>query len=104
MPTLSETSPVTIPALVSAKGAERIAMLTAYDAPAAALLDSAGVDVLLVGDSLEMAVYGEPNTLYATMDSMIRHARAVSRAVKPAVVIGDMPFLSYQREVARAVE
>jgi 3-methyl-2-oxobutanoate hydroxymethyltransferase len=79
-------------------------MLTAYDAPSAALLDSAGVDVLLVGDSVEMAVYGEPNTLSATMDSMVRHARAVSRSVKRALVVGDMPFLSYQTDPARAVE
>jgi 3-methyl-2-oxobutanoate hydroxymethyltransferase len=104
MPSLSETSPVTIPALVAAKGVERIAMLTAYDAPSAALLDSAGVDVLLVGDSVEMAVYGEANTLSATMDSMIRHSRAVSRAVKRALVVGDMPFLSYQADTVRAVE
>jgi 3-methyl-2-oxobutanoate hydroxymethyltransferase len=104
MSSLSETSPVTIPALVAAKGVERIAMLTAYDAPSAALLDSAGVDVLLVGDSVEMAVYGEPNTLSATMDSMIRHSRAVSRSVKRALVVGDMPFLSYQTDAARAVE
>jgi 3-methyl-2-oxobutanoate hydroxymethyltransferase len=104
MSSLSETSPLTIPSLVAAKGVEKIAMLTAYDAPSAALLDSAGIDVLLVGDSVEMAVYGEPNTLSATMDSMVRHARAVSRAVKRAVVVGDMPFLSYQTETARAVE
>lgn len=104
MATLSETSPVTIPALAAAKGIERIAMLTAYDAPSASLLDSAGVDVLLVGDSVEMVVYGEPNTLSATMDSMVRHARAVSRAVKRALVVGDMPFLSYQADISRAVE
>jgi 3-methyl-2-oxobutanoate hydroxymethyltransferase len=104
MPSLSETSPLTIPALVAAKGGEKIAMLTAYDAPSAALLDEAGVDVLLVGDSVEMAVYGEANTLSATMDSMIRHSRAVSRAVKRAVVVGDMPFLSYQTDPHRAVE
>jgi 3-methyl-2-oxobutanoate hydroxymethyltransferase len=104
MASLSETSPVTIPALLSAKAVERIAMLTAYDAPSAALLDSAGVDVLLVGDSVEMTVYGEPNTLTATMDSMVRHSRAVSRAAKRALVVGDMPFLSYQTDTARAVE
>jgi len=104
MPTLSETSPLTIPLLVAAKGGEKIAMLTAYDAPSAALLDAAGVDVLLVGDSVEMAIYGEPNTLSATMDSMIRHSRAVSRSVKRAVVVGDMPFLSYQTDTGRAVE
>lgn len=101
---LSETSPVTIPALAAAKGIEKIAMLTAYDAPSAALLDAAGVDVLLVGDSVEMAVYGEPNTLSATMDSMVRHSRAVTRSVKRALVVGDMPFLSYQADVSRAVE
>ena len=104
MTSLSETSPLTIPALVAAKGGEKIAMLTAYDAPSAALLDAAGVDVLLVGDSVEMAVYGEPNTLSATMDSMVRHSRAVSRAVRRAVVVGDMPFLSYQTDPRRAVE
>jgi 3-methyl-2-oxobutanoate hydroxymethyltransferase len=104
MPSLSETSPLTIPALVAAKGGEKIAMLTAYDAPSAALLDAAGVDMILVGDSVEMAVYGEPNTLTATMDSMVRHSRAVSRAVKRAVVVGDMPFLSYQTDPHRAVE
>jgi 3-methyl-2-oxobutanoate hydroxymethyltransferase len=104
MPALSETSPLTIPLLVAAKGGEKIAMLTAYDAPSAALLDAAGVDVLLVGDSVEMAIYGEPNTLSAKMDSMIRHSRAVSRSVKRAVVVGDMPFLSYQPDTGRAVE
>ena len=104
MPALSEISPLSVPLLVAAKGGEKIAMLTAYDAPSAALLDNAGVDVLLVGDSVEMAVYGEPNTLSATMDSMVRHAHAVSRAVKRAVVVGDMPFLSYQTDTGRAVE
>ena len=103
MPALSEISPLTVPQLVAAKGGEKIAMLTAYDAPSAALLDAAGVDVLLVGDSVEMAVYGEANTLSATMDSMVRHTRAVSHAVKRAVVVGDMPFLSYQTDPANAV-
>ena len=101
---LPDRDPLSIPQIVAAKGRERIAMMTAYDAPTAALLDAAGVDVLLVGDSVEMAIYGEPNTLTATMDSMIRHTRAVARATKRAVVVGDMPFLSYQAEPARAVE
>ena len=101
---LPDQDPLSIPLIVAAKGRERIAMMTAYDAPTAALLDAAGVDVLLVGDSVEMAIYGEPNTLTATMDSMIRHTRAVARATKRAVVVGDMPFLSYQAEPARAVE
>ena len=104
MDVLPSEDPVTIPLLVAAKGRERISMMTAYDAPTAALLDGAGVDVLLVGDSVEMTVYGEPNTLTATMDSMVRHTRAVARATRRALVVGDMPFLSYQAEPARAVE
>lgn len=103
MASLSEISPVTVPALLAAKGRERIAMMTAYDAPAAALLDAAGLDVLLVGDSVEMTVYGRPNTLSATMDSLVRHASAVSGASKRALVVGDMPFLSYQTSVSDAV-
>ena len=104
MNALPADEPVSVPRILAAKGRERIAMMTAYDAPTAALLDQAGVDVLLVGDSLEMAVYGEPNTLTATMDAMVRHTRAVSRSTKRALVVGDMPFLSYQAEIGRAVE
>jgi 3-methyl-2-oxobutanoate hydroxymethyltransferase len=103
MANLSETSPVTVPALIAAKGHEPIAMMTAYDAPTAALLDGAGLDVLLVGDSAEMTVYGRQNTLSATMDSMVRHAAAVSGAAKRALVVGDMPFLSYQTSASEAV-
>ena len=103
MASLSETSPVTVPDLAAAKGRERIAMMTAYDAPTAALLDAAGLDVLLVGDSVEMTVYGRANTLSATMDSMVRHAAAVSGAVRRALVVGDMPFLSYQADASVAV-
>jgi 3-methyl-2-oxobutanoate hydroxymethyltransferase len=103
MASLSETFPVTVPALLAARGRERIAMMTAYDAPAAALLDAAGLDVLLVGDSVEMTVYGRPNTLSATMDSLVRHASAVSGAAKRALVVGDMPFLSYQTGASDAV-
>lgn len=104
MAVLPEDEPLSIPLLVAAKGRERIAMMTAYDAPTAALLDAAGVDVLLVGDSAEMTVYGEANTLTATMDAMVRHTKAVARATRRAVVVGDMPFLSYQTEPGRAVE
>src|SRR5215472_15780220 len=103
MSSLSEASPVTVPDLLAAKGRERIAMMTAYDAPTAALLDAAGLDVLLVGDSVEMTVYGRANTLSATMDSMVRHTAAVSRAAKRALVVGDMPFLSYQADPSEAV-
>jgi 3-methyl-2-oxobutanoate hydroxymethyltransferase len=103
MPGLSETSPVHVPAIVSAKGHEKIAMLTAYDTSSARLLDAAGIDVLLVGDSVEMTVYGRPNTLTVTMDAMVRHTRAVSDAVSRALVVGDMPFLSYQADPREAV-
>jgi 3-methyl-2-oxobutanoate hydroxymethyltransferase len=102
-PSLSEISPVTVPALVAAKGRERIAMMTAYDASTAALLDEAGMDVLLVGDSVEMVVYGRASTLSASMDAMVRHTRAVAAAAKRALVVGDMPFLSYQTDPAEAV-
>src|SRR5499427_2185817 len=104
MSVLPENEHLSITQIVAAKGREKIAMLTVYDAPSARLLDEAGLEILLVGDSVEMTVYGEPNTLSATMDEMIRHTRAVSRAVKRAVVVGDMPFLSYQADTARAVE
>ena len=104
MSDLPEDEPLSIPRIVAAKGREKISMLTVYDAPSARLLDEAGIDILLVGDSVEMTVYGEPNTLSATMDEMIRHSRAVARAAKRAVVVGDMPFLSYQADPARAVE
>src|SRR5262245_62520141 len=96
MTDLSEHPHLTIPQIVSAKGREKLAMLTVYDAPSARLLDEAGIEILLVGDSVEMTVYGEPNTLTATMDTMVRHTKAVSRATRRAVVVGDMPFLSYQ--------
>jgi 3-methyl-2-oxobutanoate hydroxymethyltransferase len=79
---------------------ERIAMLTAYDASFARLCDQAGVDILLVGDSLGMVIQGMDNTLAVTMDQMIYHCRAVARGVEAAggraMIVGDMPFLSYQ--------
>ncbi|HEX4440959.1 MAG TPA: 3-methyl-2-oxobutanoate hydroxymethyltransferase [Thermoanaerobaculia bacterium] len=104
MSDLPQGEPLSIPSIVAAKGREKLSMLTVYDAPSARLLDEAGVEILLVGDSVEMTVYGEPNTLSATMDQMVRHSRAVARATKRAVVVGDMPFLSYQTDPARAVE
>lgn len=100
---MSERTTVSIPDLIAQKGKEKIAVLTAYDAPSARLLDAAGIDVLLVGDSVEMAVYGEPSTLTAGMDVLVKHARAVSGAARRALVVGDMPFLSYQASPADAV-
>lgn len=80
-----------------------ITMLTAYDYPGATLVDEAGVDITLVGDSLAMTVLGHPNTVSVTMDEMLHHCRAVARGTKRAFLVGDMPFLSYQIEPAEAV-
>jgi 3-methyl-2-oxobutanoate hydroxymethyltransferase len=79
-----------------ARRGEKIAMLTAYDATMARILDRAGVDVLLVGDSLGMVIMGEESTLHVTMEIMVHHTRAVTRGAKRALVVADMPFLSYQ--------
>ncbi|RJR15350.1 MAG: 3-methyl-2-oxobutanoate hydroxymethyltransferase [Nitrospiraceae bacterium] len=78
------------------KDGRKISMLTAYDYPFARIVDEAGIDAILVGDSLGMVVQGLENTLPVTMDEMIYHTRMVTRAVKNAMVIGDMPFMSYQ--------
>lgn len=89
--------PVTTQDIIRMKQSGRaIAMLTAYDFPTARFLDDAGIDAVLVGDSANMVFYGEPNTLSITVDQMIYHTRAVARAVRRALVIADMPFMSYQ--------
>ncbi|MGO0123089.1 3-methyl-2-oxobutanoate hydroxymethyltransferase [Desulfothermobacter acidiphilus] len=80
-----------------------ITMLTAYDYSMARLLDEAGIDSLLVGDSVGNVMLGYANTLPVTMEEMLHHTRAVSRAVKRALVVGDMPFLSYQVSREEAV-
>lgn len=85
------------------KGRRKIAMLTAYDASMAQLLDKAGADALLVGDSLGMVVLGYDSTLPVTMEQMLHHAAAVSRGTQRALVIGDMPFGSYQISPEQAV-
>jgi 3-methyl-2-oxobutanoate hydroxymethyltransferase len=82
---------------------ERIAMLTAYDYPTAKLLDAAGLDVLLVGDSVGMVVLGYPTTLPVTMEDMIHHCRAVARGASRAMLVGDLPFMAYQVSREEAV-
>jgi len=82
---------------------EPITMLTAYDYPTAMAIDKAGIDSILVGDSLAMVVLGYENTLPVTMEEMLHHARAVARGAKTAMLIGDMPFMSYQVSVEDAV-
>ncbi|HEY2982126.1 MAG TPA: 3-methyl-2-oxobutanoate hydroxymethyltransferase [Anaerolineales bacterium] len=82
---------------------EPITMLTAYDYPTALAMDQAGMDAILVGDSLGMVVLGYENTLPVTMEDMLHHARAVARGAQTALLIGDMPFMSYQVSVEEAV-
>ncbi len=82
---------------------ERIVCLTAYDFPTARILDEAGVDLILVGDSAANVIYGMPTTLTIGMDEMVYHTRAVAAGVKRALVVADMPFLSYQVSVEQAV-
>ncbi len=82
---------------------EKIAMLTAYDFFTARILDQIGVDSILVGDSVNMVFYGSPNTLSINMDQMIYHTKAVTSAVRRALVIADMPFLSYQASTKEAI-
>jgi 3-methyl-2-oxobutanoate hydroxymethyltransferase len=98
--------PVTVPMLRVRKrraGAEPIVMLTAYDEPGARLADAGGVDVILVGDSVANNVLGYPDTLHVTMDDMVRHTAAVARACPSALVVGDMPWMSYHLSLEEAV-
>src|SRR5438132_1805412 len=84
------------------KGA-RLAMLTAYDFPTARLVAEAGVDLILVGDSLGMVVLGYDSTVPVTMDDMLHHAKAVTRGTERALVVVDLPFMSYQISVEEAI-
>ena len=94
-------TPVDIQALK--KQGKRITMLTAYDYPMALLEDRAGIDIILVGDSLAMTVLGYENTLPVTMDEMIHHTKAVVRGAKHPLIIGDMPFMSYNTSEREAI-
>ena len=82
---------------------EKIAMLTAYDAPTARLLDKAGLDIILVGDSVGMVVLGYDTTIPVTLDMMIHHTRAVSRGMQRALLVADLPFLTYQVDASEAL-
>jgi len=95
---------ISIPLIQAMKARhEPISMLTAYDYPTALIMDQTGIDIILVGDSLGMVVLGYDSTLPVTMDDMIHHCKAVARGAKYALLVGDMPFLSYQVSTSEAV-
>ena len=95
---------VTIPRLFEMKAKqEKIVAVTAYDYAFASLVEAAGIDVILVGDSLGMVVQGRANTLPVTMDEMVYHTAMVARATRRVLVIGDMPFMAYQASTAEAI-
>ncbi len=94
---------LTIPDIKARKGGEKISMLTAYDYPWARMIDEAGIDIALVGDSLAMVVLGHPDTVSVTMDEMLHHTRAVVRGVEQALVVADMPFGSYNSSIPEAI-
>ncbi len=94
---------VTVPAILARKGGPKIKMVTAYDTPLAHIADSAGADIILVGDTLAHVVLGFEDTLPATIDIMIHHTAAVARARPTALVLGDMPWLSFHLSVEETV-
>lgn len=101
---MMKTKPVRAPDLLARKlRGEKITMLTAYDATMARLMDLAGIDVLLVGDSLGMVVLGGEDTLGVDMDDMVRHSRAVRRGAGRPLIVADLPFLSYQVSLEEAM-
>jgi 3-methyl-2-oxobutanoate hydroxymethyltransferase len=97
--------PVTVPDFLAAKArGTRLTMLTAYDYTMARLLDAAGADSLLVGDSLGMVVQGQPDSLGVTLDEMVYHTRLVARGVRRSLLVADLPFMTYQVSPQQAVE
>jgi 3-methyl-2-oxobutanoate hydroxymethyltransferase len=101
----ADARPVTVPDFLAAKArGVRLTMLTAYDYTLARILDAAGVDSILVGDSLGMVVQGHENSLSVTVDEVIYHTRMVARGVRRALLVADMPFMSYQVSPQQAVE
>jgi 3-methyl-2-oxobutanoate hydroxymethyltransferase len=105
VPGATELRQVTVPDFAAAKErGSKLTVLTAYDCTMARLLDAAGVDALLVGDSLGMVVQGQPDCLGVTLDEMIYHTKMVVRGVRRALVIADLPFMTYQVSPQQAVE
>jgi 3-methyl-2-oxobutanoate hydroxymethyltransferase len=94
---------ITVPAIRATKKVRRLAMLTAYDCPSAQIVDRSGADIVLVGDSLAMVVLGHPDTLSVTVDEMLHHTRAAARGTSRALLVGDMPWLSYHLSLDETV-
>src|SRR5215467_4140210 len=96
-PKFEAVSKVTVPHVLDRKlHGQKITCLTAYDYPSARLVDEAGIDVILVGDSVAMVMLGYENTLSVTMDEMLHHVRAVRRGVKHGMLVADLPYGSFQ--------
>jgi 3-methyl-2-oxobutanoate hydroxymethyltransferase len=100
---MNQLKKVTVPAIRAMKGAQRVGMITAYDFPSARVADAAGADVILVGDSLGMVVLGYPDTLQVTVEDMLHHTRAAARGTQRALLVGDMPYLSYHVSIEESV-
>jgi 3-methyl-2-oxobutanoate hydroxymethyltransferase len=101
---MSERKKMTAKKILKMKGKQNIVMITAYDYPTAKIVDEAGVDAILVGDSLGMVVLGYETTHHVTMEDMIRHTQAVARAKPKSLIISDMPFGSYEPSTQAAVD
>ncbi len=95
---------MTVPAVLKLKGQRKLTMVTAYDAPSARIVDEAGVDIALIGDSLGMVIQGEATTLQVTLEQMAYHTGMVARVVTRALVVADMPFLSFQVSNERTIQ
>ncbi len=93
-----------VPKIVAMKSKEKISMITAYDYTSARIADEAGVDIILVGDSLGMVMQGKNSTIPVTIDDMIYHTKMVKQGVKNALIVVDMPFMSYQADYVEAVK
>src|SRR5438105_7940056 len=100
---MADPKRVTVPAVKAMKRVQRVGMLTAYDFPTAKIADAAGTDIILVGDPLGMVVLGYPDTLSVTVDEMIHLTHAVVRGATRALIVGDMPYLSYHVSIEESV-
>ncbi len=101
---MADSSKWTVSKIKALKGKQKVVSLTGYDFSTARLLDEAGIELILVGDSLGMTVLGYENTLPVTMEEMLIHIQAVKRGVKRALIVGDMPFLSFQVSIEQAID